>query len=138
MWSQGEAMQELHRGPGVYVVSLTNEHPISVNADRPGIADRCIKVNRDNCKFGKALNLQARARNYGKTFGPHYVRFFAVAAVSTPAVVESIVGAELMPFRMRGATGRPNEWLAGMTASQVQEVVIEALKRSGLDYRLLL
>ena len=127
----------IYRGPGLYIVTLTNEHPISVNADRPAIAERCIKVTRDNCKFGKALNLNTRRSNYFKTFGEQYVRFFPIAAVAVPHVVESLVANELLPFRIRGSTGRPNEWLAGVSPSAVEAIVLAALASSGLDFTLL-
>ena len=107
--------QPIHRGAGVYVVTLVNEHLISVNADRPAIAERCIKVNREHCKFGKALNLQTRRGNYFKTFGAEHVRFHPIAAVEQPAVIESLVASQLFPYRMRGPTGRPNEWLSGIS-----------------------
>lgn len=124
----------IYRGPGVYIVTLTNEHPISVNADRPGIAERCIKVTRANCKFGKALNLNTRRSNYFKTFGEKYVRFFPIAAVAEPHIVESRVATELLPFRIRGSTGRPNEWLAGVSPQAVEAIVLAALQESGLVF----
>ena len=99
--------EPIHRDAGVYVVTLLNEHLISVNADRPAIAERCIKVNREHCKFGKALNLQTRRSNYLKTFGVEYVRFYPIAAIEQPAVIESLVASYLLPYRMRGLTGRP-------------------------------
>ena len=124
----------IHRGPGVYIVTLTNEHFISVNADRPAIAERCIKVNRNHCKFGKALNLQTRRGNYFKTFGAEHVQFRPIAAVEQPAVVESLVALYLLPYRMRGLTGRPNEWLSGISPVEVESAVFAALKKSGLPY----
>lgn len=127
----------LYRGPGLYIVTLTNEHPISVNADRPAIADRCIKVNRENCKFGKALDLRIRRGNYRKTFGEANVLFHPLAAIDDPRSVEALVAAELLPYRIRGLTGRPNEWLAGIAPSAVEAVVLDALKKSGLPYRIL-
>lgn len=127
----------IHRGAGIYVVPLVNEHLISVNADRPAIADRCIKVNREHCKFGKALNLQTRRSNYFKTFGVEYVRFHPIAAIEQPAVIESLVASYLLPYRMRGLTGRPNEWLYGISPLQVESAILTALQESGLPYTVL-
>jgi hypothetical protein len=124
----------LHRGPGVYVVTLTNTHPISVNADRPAIADRCIKVTRENCKFGKARDLHVRRGNYIKTFGVENVRFHSLAAVDNPELVEAIVGTTLWQYRIRGTSGRPNEWLAGISPSDVEAAVFAALDSCGLKY----
>jgi hypothetical protein len=39
---------------GIYIVTLNNPHPISVNANDRRVADRAIKVTKDNCKVGKA------------------------------------------------------------------------------------
>ena len=126
---------QIHRGPGVYVVTLTNAHPISVNADRPAIADRCIKVTRENCKFGKARDLHVRRGNYVKTFGAGNVRFHPLAAVDNPELVEAIVGTTLWQYRIRGTSGRPNEWLAAISPFDVEAAVFAALDSSGMTYR---
>lgn len=55
---------QLQSLPGVYILEMLNEEPISVNADRPAIAERCIKVTRANCKYGQAVNLARRQRDY--------------------------------------------------------------------------
>ena len=109
--------------PGVYVVELLNEEPISVNADRPAIADRCIKVTRANCKYGRAVNLARRERDYYKTFGQQNVRFRFFAATEHHAAVEALVGQRLAAFRIPGVSGRPNEWLQGIGAHEVEEVL---------------
>ena len=124
------------RTAGLYVVTLTNDEPISVNADRPSIADRCIKVHRAHCKFGKALDLHARRNNYQKTFSG-YARFHPIAAVHPPEPVETLVGMELEQFRVRGLTGLPNEWLLGVTPEQVESVILMALEQARLPYRIL-
>jgi len=124
----------IHRGPGIYIVTLTNEHLISVNADRPAIAERCIKVNREHCKFGKALNLQTRRGNYFKTFGAEQVQFHPIAAVDQPEAIEALLALRLLPFRIRGSTGRPNEWLSGITPLEVEAEVLAALKSCGRPY----
>ena len=127
-------MAEIYSGAGLYIVTLTNEHPISVNADRIAIADRCIKVTRENCKFGKALNLRTRRGNYFKTFGEEYVRFFPIAAVDEPRVVEARIAVALASYRIRGTTGRPNEWLSGISGQAVEDVILAQLKAAGVPY----
>lgn len=109
--------------PGIYIVEMLNEQPISVNADRPTIADRCIKVTRANCKYGKAKNLARRRRQYYKTFGEHNVRFRFFTATEQHALVEALVGQRLAAYRIPGVTGRLNEWLQNITADEVEEVV---------------
>jgi hypothetical protein len=55
---------------GLYIVTLNNGLPISVNANDPRIVHKCIAVSRLNCKFGKAKNLDRRRDNYGKYSAP--------------------------------------------------------------------
>lgn len=121
------------RHPGVYVVTMTNDEPISVNADRPGRAELCIRVNRENCKFGKAQDLFRRRREYARTF-KGAERFHPIATVSNPEVVETLVSMALDQYRIIGPTGRPNEWLQGVSAQYVHEVILEALVQSGQSY----
>lgn len=60
---------------GIYIVTLNNDQPISVNANDPRIADKAIKVTKKNCKIGKAKDLIDRKKNYFKVFGEHNVNF---------------------------------------------------------------
>lgn len=128
---------EVYRGAGVYIVTLNNDVPISVNADRPHIAERCIKVTRENCKFGKALNLSTRRANYFKTFGQENANFFPIAAIDAPHLIERLLTNRLLPHRIRGASGRLNEWLFGISPPAVESALLEALVASGLSYRIL-
>ena len=112
---------------GVYVVEMLNDEPISVNADRPRIAARCIHVTRANCKYGQAVNLARRQRDYEKTFGAENVRFRYFAVTPFYLAVEATVGARLIRYRIPGITGRLNEWLQGISAEAVEFVVREAL-----------
>jgi Meiotically up-regulated gene 113 len=114
--------------PGVYVVELLNDHPISVNADRPAIAERCIKVTRANCKYGQAVNLARRQRDYFKTFGEQYVRFRYFAVTHHYAAIEAEVGARLVKYRLSGGTGRLNEWLERISPEEVEMVVRAAVE----------
>jgi hypothetical protein len=109
---------------GIYVVSLSNEHPISVNANRPH-ADRCIFVTRANCKFGRAENLARRYRDYVRTFGACYVAFEVVVLTDSHAQLEAAVATRLQDFRVRGLTGRLNEWLVGITPESVKSIIFE-------------
>jgi len=120
---------------GLYIVTLNNEELISVNANDPRIADKCIKVNRVNCKFGKARDLSIRKRNYDKVFGAENVNFFPLVALDEMARAERLVLALLSEWRIRGATGRKNEWLTGISAEQVQKIAISALAQSGLSFQ---
>lgn len=116
---------------GIYLVTLNNEDLISVNAHDKRIADKCIKVNKTNCKFGKAQNLEIREKNYFKTFGEENVNFRVIAKLGLEdiAIAEKAFKAALDPYRIRGSTGKPNEWLKSIHPDDVIEIVIHTLKR---------
>ena len=120
--------------PGVYVVEMLNEEPISVNADRSQIANRCISVTRANCKYGKAKNLRRRQRDYEKTFGTEIARFRYYAVTPHYANIETMVGARLLHYRIPGTTGRLNEWLQGISSESVEALVREILESVPTDY----
>lgn len=66
-----------------------------------------------------------------------HVRFHPIAAVEQPSVVESLVATRLFPYRVRGLTGRPNEWLLGVSPLEVESAILAALVASGLEYTVL-
>lgn len=119
---------------GLYIVSLNNVEPISVNANDPRIADRCIKVNRENCKFGKATNLEYRRRNYEKVFGRENVNFWAIAALEAISAAEKAVLARLSEHRMRGHSGRKNEWLEGIVPAELEVLILSTLTDNGFVF----
>ena len=113
---------------GIYLVTLNNSNPISVNAHDPRTADRCIRVNQSNCKIGKAKNLEARKKNYFKTFGEANVNFRILARLANIEVAEKAIKANLKNFRIRGNTGMPNEWLENILPEEVIKIVVQTLK----------
>ncbi len=119
---------------GLYIVTLKNSHPISVNANDIRIADRAIKVTSDNCKFGKAKVLAVRKRNYEKTFGHEHVNFKPLVLLENIKEAEAIILKELDEYRVRGRTGLKNEWLAGIAPEQVESIVFRCLDRWGISY----
>jgi hypothetical protein len=122
---------------GIYIVTLLNEHPISVNAQDPRIADKAIKVTKENCKVGKALNLNGREKNYFKTFGENNVNFTPLAKLKDIAIVEKLILQALDQFRIRGRTGMKNEWLQDIDQHDAKRIVIEVIKSSGIEYELI-
>ena len=122
---------------GIYIVTLNNSEPISVNAQDPRVAHKAIKVTKANCKFGKAKVLSGREKNYFKTFGEHNVNFMPVALIEDFALAEKVVLANLDGYRMRGQTGRKNEWLEGISAEEVLGIVLETLELQGISHELL-
>src|SRR5947208_934420 len=105
---------------GLYIVTLNNVTPISVNANDPRIASKCIMVTSANCKFGKAKNLSTRAGNYQKVFGAENVNFFPIVGLEDIASAERAVLNQLSQWRVRGNSGRKNEWLVGITPSKLE------------------
>jgi len=122
---------------GIYLVTLNNENSISVNAQDPRIADKAIKVTKRNCKVGKAKNLQSRKKNYFKTFGVENVNFIPLAALENINKVEKLILAALDQYRIRGRTGRKNEWLQNIKPTQAKEIVLSVIEESGTEYALL-
>ena len=96
---------------GIYLVRLSGEQKISVNADRERIAERCIHVNNENCKYGKSLNLRRRYLDYCRVFGVGRVIFDVIIETDKIHHYEQMLHECFRSFRMRGHTGRENEWL---------------------------
>lgn len=122
---------------GLYIVTLTNEHPISVNAQDPRRADKTIKVTREHCKFGKAKVLDGRKKNYDKTFGAEYVSFTPIAVLEEITSAEKAILKKLDPYRLRGKTGRKNEWLGDIDSVTVIAIIKETLLEIGVEHQLL-
>lgn len=119
---------------GLYIVTLNNEAPISVNANDLRIAHRCISVSRGHCKFGKAKSLVRRRRNYVAVFGAENVNFRVIAITEDIGAAERCVLQALAGWRIRGRTGRTNEWLAGIAAAEVESIALAALCASGIAH----
>lgn len=129
------AIEDL-RCSGLYLVSLNNERPISVNADRPKISARCVAVNKNNCKFRKAKNLARRRRDYYKTFGPENVNFHPNVQTDYVDQAEYLISSKLIDYQIRGHTGRLNEWLFGIGFAEVHEIVFQTMRESNIPFRL--
>lgn len=123
---------------GLYLVTLLNDEPIPVNAHDHRIADRCIRVNRLNCKVGVTRDLVRRRRDYERTFGAEYVTFqpYAVVDEDIAEDAERIVLQQVHEYRVRGRTGRLNEWLVGIEPQQALHLALYALNASELEYEL--
>jgi hypothetical protein len=120
---------------GLYIVTLNNEESIGVNANDPRYAATCLRVNRDNCKFGKAHNFDARRKNYEKTFKKENVNFFPIVAVADCGTAEKIVLAQLRTWRVRHVNGRIHEWLVGISPHDLEQLIIATLNNAGLPYQ---
>jgi hypothetical protein len=117
---------------GIYIVTLNNPHPISVNANDKRVADRAIKVTKDNCKVGKAKDLEKRKNNYFKTFGEPNVNFRALAHTEEIDSIEKVILKGLNEYRMRGISGRKNEWLENISSDETIKMVRKLLEENGI------
>jgi hypothetical protein len=129
-------LDHIPSAPGLYLVTVESNEPISVNAGDARIAGRCITITHRNCKFGRAKNLRGRFRSYAKTFAPHQVNFRVVALLDDINAAEAACAMQLKQWRVRGRTGRLNEWLAGIAPDEVREVVLHTLAVSQFAFKL--
>lgn len=106
---------------GLYFVTLRGEALVSVNDNNSAIRDRCIRVSHLNCKLGRARNLRARYRAYCKTFSLARVDFRVLSDHPEAYDAEAALLAEFLQWRMRGSSGRLNEWLADIAPDIVFE-----------------
>ena len=118
--------------PGIYAVTLDHDEPVSVNADRPHLAEKSVFVDLLNCKFGRAENLARREKEYRRTFGSEHMTFSVVAVTPNHRAVEAEVMRRLDQYRLRGGTGRATEWLEGIEPSKVIEVIKDVASIVGL------
>ena len=125
---------EIPKKAGLYIVSLKNDDPISVNANDPRIADKAIKVTKANCKFGKAKNLARRKKNYDKVVGQHNVTFKPLVIMEEIDEAEKAILKMLGEYRIRGRTGRKNEWLENINPSEVKQIVFLNLDLRSFAY----
>jgi hypothetical protein len=122
---------------GLYIVTLNNEIPISVNANDKRIADKCIHVNRVNCKFGKAKCLQRRHKNYYKVFGEKNTNYHPIILMEEISLAEKLILKRLMDYRLRGQSGRLNEWLINITKEQLILIIVSTLKENNMTFELI-
>lgn len=110
---------------GVYIVSLNNEELISVNRGDKRVEDKCIKVNRDNYKAGKCIDFDKRKMNYYKTFGEENVNFRILYETTNYSEIEKKILSKLDTYRIKGNSGRKNEWLENISYDDVILLVNE-------------
>ena len=121
----------------IYLVTLNNEMPISVKNDDHRHRENTIKVNFQNCKVGQTTNSEARKASYYKTFGEENVNFSVIAVeVEKCKAIEASILKELDSYRMRGTTGRKNEWLENIGSREVERVINDHLFWSGVNYEM--
>ena len=122
---------------GIYMVTLLNEEPISVNRQDPRIAQKAIRVRRGHIKVGKAKNLAGRRRNYQKTFNAENVEFWPILTCKDAdlADLERALKDRFRPFRIRGRTGRLNEWMENVSSQTVVATIWEVVRTQGVSHQ---
>lgn len=118
--------------PGLYFVRLSGDELISVNQNDLKRRDRCIKVNSRNSKYGIAQNLRSRYKSYCRTFGRERVQFAVLGLAAAPAAIESKLHQHFGKYRMRGLSGRQNEWLAGIDPDVAFQQALEIFDQHGV------
>lgn len=122
---------------GIYVVTLNNKTPISINAQDPRYADKVYKANYKNIKVGKAKSLKSRMGNYFKTFGEENVNFFPIIITKDIDEAEKTIMKELNNFRVRNpVSNAKTEWLIGITRDQAIEIAVTNIYKSGIIHTL--
>jgi hypothetical protein len=76
-----------------------------------------------------------RQRAYWRTHGRAFVRFRPIALLDRIDAAEREVLLRLSAWRLRGSTGRRNEWLSGISADQVERIALAVLVQSGFEVR---
>ena len=122
-------MNSIPAQPGLYFVRLSGDELISVNHNDLKRRDRCIMVNNGNSKYGIAQNLWRRYLSYCRTFGRERVQFAVLGLASKPAAVESKLHQHFDKYRIRGLSGRQNEWLAGIDPDVAFKEALEIFGR---------
>ena len=123
--------------PGIYIVSLNNEEPISINSQDPRCAEKVYKANKDNIKIGKTKSLKNRRDNYFKTFGERNVNFQVVAITDEIDIAEKAIKNYIDKYRVKNpVSNRKTEWLLGIKKEEALRLVLKAIRQSGVDYQL--
>ena len=69
-------------------------------------------------------------------FGAGNVNFRIIALTADIGAAERIVLDALGQWRVRGATGRKNEWLVGVDGDEVERIALATLEAAGIGFPL--
>ena len=118
---------------GIYIVTIDSWTPVPVTQDKRYV-DICARVDHTNVKVGKAKNLNVRHGNYENEFPSCNVQFRTIAHTEDIKAAERAVKQAIQPYRMRSPKGGLMEWLEGVPAGRVRELVLAALAESGVPH----
>ena len=118
---------------GIYIVTIDSWTPVPVTQDKRYV-DICARVDHTNVKVGKAQSLEGRHGSYVKDFPSCNVQFRPIVHTEDIRAAERAVKQAIQPYRMRSPKGGLMEWLEGIPAGRVRELVLAALAESGVPH----
>lgn len=133
-------LKEISRSTGgIYIVTLNNEELISTQAHDRRFDDKdVLKVNRDNRKFGKAVDFNGRERQgYYRTFGENNVNFIPIASLEDGDNAEKAVKLKLSPWCLRSPSNRLTEWTAGIGKNEMIVLIKSAITELEIQHTIL-
>jgi len=126
---------------GIYIVTLNNDELISTQAhDRRFDNKPVLKVNKENIKFGQAVDFEGRKEyGYFKTFGKNNVNYIPVVAVKSDDLkaIEDAVKEKLIEWRLRSPANRITEWTVGISKEQIIDEILSATVQLKIDHKVL-
>ena len=108
---------------GIYVVELLNKEPIFSCSHDKRKGKQGTPLTKGHIKFGKAVDLDRRQKNYLKTFGDGNFNFQVVHITSQIDEIEKRIMKEVDEYRVRGTFGRKLEWLEGININNLIKVI---------------
>jgi len=119
---------------GIYIAFLLTENYMPVTRDRRYV-DTCAKVNNQNVKIGKTVNLKRRKQDYWKDFDAHNVEFIPIALLDDIDRAEDAIKKRLDEYRLVSPKGGKMDWLTGIDAMSVVQASYDVLESGGFKYQ---
>lgn len=127
----------IHNGgsdSGIYIAFLLTEKFMPVTRD-PRYVDTCAKVNNQNVKIGKTINLKRRKQDYWKDFDAHNVEFIPIALLDDIDRAEDAIKKRLDRYRLISPKGGKMDWLTGIDPMSVVQASYDALESGAFKYQ---
>ena len=117
----------------ICIVTIDSWTPVPATQDKRYM-DICPSVDHTNVKVGKAKSLEGRHGSYVKDFPSCNVQVRPIVHTEDIKAAERAVKQAIQPYRMRSPKGGLMEWLEGIPAGRVRELVLAALAESGVPH----
>lgn len=119
---------------GIYIAFLLTENYMPVTRD-PRYVDTCAKVNNQNVKIGKTVNLERRKQDYWKDFDAHNVEFIPIALLNDIDRAEDAIKKRLDQYRLVSPKGGKMDWLTGIDPMSVVRASYDVLESGAFKYQ---